>query len=244
MLLPPHHSGMPPCASRLRVELEPGEVEELAVEVDQVLGPQVPQQLEVLRRPRAAALERRVEDLELLLHPAGADAQIVRPPLSTSRVASAFAVLTGWCQPGDEHRGADVDPLGGRGGPGQRQDRVEVRRLRGPEELAVLAVGVLRLDVDGQGDVVGHPDRVEPQLLRLLGERRDRLRTGVGAGARAVAVQTSSCVPLSCGGGRCRSVRLPFGTRRRADLPRTARGSGGPSPGAGPARRCATASTR
>src|SRR6266545_1253834 len=109
---------------RLGVEAGRRDLVEAAVELDHVLGPQGPQRRDELLGPRAALLHGNPDRLELLAHPAEAEAHV--EPAARDRVERGELLGE---QGGREERQvrdreAEADPAGLPGEVGQRDDRV------------------------------------------------------------------------------------------------------------------------
>ena len=141
------------------------EVVVLAVERRRVVAPQVRSRsmISSVRAPRSRTTSRGPSNSRSD-HPTPTPI-VSRPPLSASRLASMFASSSGLCWGSDEHARAEPDPVGDRGRPRERDDRIEQVRRR----IALLG---------RMHDVIAHPDVGEPELLRVLRRPPDRVGDG------------------------------------------------------------------
>jgi hypothetical protein len=99
----------------------------------------------------------------------------------------------------DERRGAELHPFRHRGDEGQGRQRLEERIGRRDRESARPARAVRRLRLEGQGDVIGHEDRLEAARFRLARNQNQVLARGEAAVAGQVPAEVH-------GGGRAYTI--------------------------------------
>ncbi|MEJ1975204.1 MAG: hypothetical protein WDN49_03215 [Acetobacteraceae bacterium] len=164
---------------RLRVEDDAAERDVLAGETRLLLGPQRAEGLQVFVRHCAARREgRRADRLEFFLQPARAMPTARRPPDSTSIVERIFAVSTaGRCGTTiTEVTRIQAGRLGG--DEGDRGQLLMPGRAGAGGKLAGFRIGVARLDVRRDDDVVAEGGIVEPDRLAADADADKVLRGG------------------------------------------------------------------
>ena len=146
---------------------------ELAPVVDDVLGPQPPQQLDLLRLPGSASRERHVEGFVLDLVPARADAKPKAVPGEDGELGGLLGDESRLPLGEDHHAGAESDPARRR-----RHEREQRERLVESHVLVVRpAPTPWPVGVRAEHMVVGQ-DVVRAQGFRALGVVVDRHRIG------------------------------------------------------------------
>jgi PPOX class probable F420-dependent enzyme len=121
--------------------------------------------------PAVATPELDAHEPELVLVPADAHAESHAPVRELLQRRDLLREMDGVVKRHEHDRGAESDPLGDRGDPGEDDERVVDTSVR----------------VDGLGaddDVLGRPDGVEAELLRRLGDPADPVGRGVAAEVR------------------------------------------------------------
>ncbi len=113
---------------------------------------------------------RHAEHLELLAHPADADAEDHPPLRQGVERGDRLGRVHRRAVAEDQHGRGELDPLGAAGDEEHRADRVQPRHVHRRGERAVVGVRVTRGDVLRPGDVVAHPAGVEAERLGVLGE--------------------------------------------------------------------------
>ena len=113
----------------------------------------------------AALLERHGHRVELLAQPADADAEVDPPAGQVVEVDHLLGRVHGVALGHEADAGAEPDAVGDGGQVGERGERLEQAGVAAAGEPAVGGVGVLRLVVVEQHDVLGHPDRLEAPVL-------------------------------------------------------------------------------
>jgi len=168
---------------RLGGEADVVEAIELAVEARAIRGPELLEDAQHLVGLAPAGVERRAEDLDLLLPPADADAADETPIRERVDRGQHLGHQDGMAMAENEHRGAE--PRFGRAhrGRGEQGDRLQVCLLgRMGKPAARVARGR-----EGKDDVIAHPERRHPEPLGLAGKRRNRVAGGDGALHRKLA---------------------------------------------------------
>ena len=157
-------------------------------------GPQLLVGAEVLVGDRAARGEgRRSQGFELLFHPAHADAQDEAAPGQHVQGGQDLGGQDGRTVGDNHHAGHQADVFGDAGQVGQQGELLEILAALSGGELAAHGVGVGRVDLVGDEDVVTGHHAVETQAVAGLGD----LRQGAGLGVGAVVGQVES--ELHCG---------------------------------------------
>jgi hypothetical protein len=156
---------------------------ELAVEAGAAVLPQRAQHGDVLVRTLAAALEGHAEGIELLLEPADADAEIDAPAAEQVQGRHLLRQHQRVAQRQDEHAGHEPQARRRRSHPGHPDQRIGDRRGRVAGQPAARGIGVSRLVVEREDDVVDGDHRVK---ANVLGQPRDAARV-LGIGERVVA---------------------------------------------------------
>ena len=156
---------------RLGVHLARGEVVDLAVEGGGVVEPERAEHLEVLVGPAAPALPGHVEDVELLLQPADADAEVHPPAREPVERADLLGGVDGVALGEEQHRRAEPDPGRARRQVRQRDHRLEQPAPRRGRDAAVLGVGVA-----GSRTARRAPRARPPRWSRRRGPRPHRPR--------------------------------------------------------------------
>ena len=160
----------------LRVEHHRGEVEELAVVLHHVLGPEAATDVDGLVDPAATGVEVEAGGVPLLLEPAGADAEL--HPSARDHVEGGDRARRDerMAQTDVVDVGAEPHVVRGRGDRGQRHERIERRRVRRDRRVRVARVRAA-LHLHREHQVLRQPHRLEPRLLGGL--RRGRPELGV-----------------------------------------------------------------
>ena len=181
---------------RLGLEQHIGEFDVFAVEARIVLGPQLAAGHQILVGDRTALGEgRHAQRLELLLHPAGADAE--GQPAVRQHVDRRQHL-------GQQHRravrddGDRGDQPQPRGLAGDKRDRGQLLvpvAARAAGKLAGVAVGIAGLDVARDHDMVADRGVVVAHRLALDGDAGEVLRPGEGAADRRAEPELHLCLP-------------------------------------------------
>ena len=173
-------------------------------ELGDVLGPECPEDLDVLLGPRGAIVPRDVARLELLGAPPDSDAQIDASAREPVERRDMLGGVHGVALREEHHAGAQADALGVRGQERVRDERVRQRRRRREERLAVVRPLVLVGEVVEQHDMLPEEQLGEPEFLGAPRELREECRVGLGVRRRKVQSdlhELSSRSPLrtTCG---------------------------------------------
>ena len=151
--------------------LEAGPVEELALVLDDVSGPDLPHRLDVVVEARTTTLEGRSRRLELLAEPPDTDAELEAPTRDEVETGRLLRDVERVRLRKDVHAGSEPDRLRLRGDRGERDQGVDEVGVRVDAHLSVTAVRVLRLIVDRNDGVLERPDGLEADALRDLRHR-------------------------------------------------------------------------
>jgi len=166
---------------RQRVDARVGHGMEAALEADERLRPQLPQQAHLLFEAGAAILERHAQRLVLHPVPARADAEAHAPAGEHVDLRRLLGDQGGLALGEDQDRGAELEPLA------DRRDVAE--QDEGLVEHVDLAVGALQaLEVVGSGigaeNVIEGQEMIEAHLLHRLDVVADADRIGADLGLR------------------------------------------------------------
>ena len=129
------------------------------------------------------------EGVELLAHPADADAEHDAPVRDAVDRRQLLGQHERVAVRHDQHAGADLDPLGAPGDRRHHGDRVVDELLGAERRVAGLVVEVARRDPGRHDDVVVHPHRVVAEALGLVGDGEATVDAGI------VARRSRSCPP-------------------------------------------------
>ena len=166
---PAHPDRHPRLLERLGREADLGEAVVTPVPPRPLFPPDPVDQLELLVRHRPALFEGGGERVELLDHPADADAEDQAPSRQVVDGRGDLRPVERVAIRKHEDAHSQGDPLRAAGQVGQAGQRLEERRVRGHEEPPILVVRVGGVDPPGRDDPVGRPHRVEPERLETAG---------------------------------------------------------------------------
>ena len=153
----------------------------VAVEGGGVVRPDFLEDLYLLVDEGAAVVEgAELEVLELILHPADADAELHASARKLVDGGDDLGGVHGVAVGQDDDAAANLDGARAGGGVGEDGEGVPPRSLAS-HPLAGDVVGVLRADAVGKEDVVDDPDGVEAGRLGPVAHGIDRVGSGEGA---------------------------------------------------------------
>ena len=155
---------------RLRVAADRAEAEVLAVEGRLVLLPDHAQRVDGLVGAAAALVGVDAEGRDLLAHPADADAEEQAAAGEAVDGGAALGELERVVLREHEDAGAEPDPLGAGGQPGQQVERIGQLAVLGQRHAAGVAVRVAALVADRHRDVLDREQRLEADLVGVLRE--------------------------------------------------------------------------
>ena len=148
-----------------------------SVEAWPLFPPEAREDLELLVGHRPALAKGCAQRLELLGHPAHADAQDETPARDVVDGRGDLRGVQRGAVGQHHHAHAERDRLGAAGEKGEAREGLEEGTIRRDDEALIGAVRVGRVDAPRRDDAIGGPDRIEAEDLRAprrLGEDRGR----------------------------------------------------------------------